>query len=549
MDCYPTPITCRVKAFRLSSTSRRLAVVCLMAIATIAFSSGNAYAQRQIRSKKPDRGVYQPPTMPVSASAANVTAPRQRGEQIVDADAVDARTGTRANVRQVNFNDPVLQPPYIDGEIHGSQIHSGQINSDQMHGGVIVDTYQPSYDGSNTTDISVGEVGCGVETLGCDSLGCDAIGGCSNRNCGRCLPSPNGYVSFSPDRWFGSVELLLMYRRGDRPPALVTTGPTTDADTTGEIGQAGTQVLVGGQPIFKDATAGGRLTLGTWLDNQQNRSLIFRGWFAGEKTFGFVRDQDSLTVITRPFEDVSDNQAAAQDTLLVAFPDRATGSISVRGDSNVYGGDVSVRQFWYGIEGLSIDFLYGYQFMRLDENLAISSTSVSLDDDFAPLGSTIAISDSFDIENEFHGGQVGIASMYREGYWSFSALAKVAFGSLARTGDLQGQTRTSVDGITSVDSQGLLVRDINEGKRTDHTFGWVPEIDLSLGWRKFPNYEITVGYHVTAMSDALQVSGAIDPNLSVNLSDPPTGRQSPRASFDYRTFYVQGIHFGLQYVY
>lgn len=550
---------CLVNLRILPNNAQRLCWLCLIAFGSIGVFAEGANAQRQIRTKKPDRGVYQAPSVKVEASA-----PLRRGQQLVDAEIESAsslrrsaapadRRAMRSAVRPVAFTESVfddsqLQAPLIDNSAHDVMVDSaGSHAGHHNHQNVV------QYDSMPPGTI-IGEAVCGVEAIGCDSNGCDSIGGCGsgtcgNGGCGRCLPKANGFISFSPDRWFGSVELLLMYRRGDRPPTLLTTGPSTNDDTAGEIGQAGTSVVVGGEPIFKDVTAGGRLTLGTWLDNNQNRSLIFRGWFAGEKTFGFVRDQDSLSVIARPFEDVSDNQAAAQDTFLVAFPNRATGSISIRGDSNVYGADVSVRQFWYGTEGLSIDFLYGYQFMRLDENLSIRSSSISLDDDFAPVGSTIAISDSFDIENEFHGGQIGIASMYREGCWSLSTLAKLGFGSLARRADLQGETSTSIDGNTAVDNQGLLVRDLNSGKRTDHTFGFVPELDLTLGWRKFPNYEVTIGYHVTALTDALQVSGAIDPSLAVNLSDPPTGQQSPSAAFNDRTFYVQGIHFGLQYVY
>jgi hypothetical protein len=564
MDCFPHFLNQRGT---ISASCWLFVVVIVIAVA----APSSVLAQRQIRTKKPDRGVYQPPTAHSrTASRAETQSAEQRPHarrQIVDADLVNAtpmpktrsenrsrrdattrsaaaRTQTR--IRQTNLSEPVFNAPVLED--------TPVVNGEVVDGEFIVESYPHDL---NAIDMGTLQPGCGVEALGCDSCGCDSIGcarsctgnrACS-RGCGSCLPKPNGYISFSPDRWFGSIELMLMFRSGDRPPTLLTTGPSTDADTAGEIGQAGTQVVVGGDRIFEDLTAGGRLTLGTYLDSQQCRSLILRGWIAGEDTFGFSRDQNSLAVITRPFEDVSDNQAAQQDTLLVAFPDRATGSISIRGDSNVYGADISVRQFWYGIEGFSLDFLYGYQFMRLDENLAIQSTSLSLDDDFAPVGSTISISDSFDVENEFHGGQIGVASMYREGCWSLSTLAKLGFGSLARRGDLQGETRTSIDGNSAVDNQGLLVRDTNSGKREDHTFGLVPEIDLTLGWRKFPNYEVTVGYHITAMSDALQVSGAIDPALAVNLSDPATGRQNPRRRFHYETFYVQGIHFGLQYVY
>lgn len=130
-----------------------------------------------------------------------------------------------------------------------------------------------------------------------------------------------------------------------------------------------------------------------------------------------------------------------------------------------------------------------------------------------------------------------------------SGLAKTGFGSIARRANLQGATRTSIDGNTSFDNQGLLVRDTNSGKHTDRTFGWTPELDFTLGWHKFPRFDVTVGYHITAMTDALRVSGAIDSDLAVNLTDPPTGQQRPDKNFDYKTYYIQGIHFGLKYVY
>ncbi len=341
----------------------------------------------------------------------------------------------------------------------------------------------------------------------------------------------------------------MLWRRGDLPPPLVTTGPDTDPDTAGELGQPDTEVVFPTAVLLRDMTAGGRLTLGTWLDRRQCRSLVMRGWLAGEETSTFGADQTGLPVIARPFFNVTDNLTPSQDTQLVAFPNRADGSIAVRATSDVYGGDISLRQYWYGKYGATVDVLYGYQYMRLNEDLRISNTSVSLDDDFAPVGSTLAIDDSFDVVNEFHGGQFGLATRYRECCWSFNALAKVAFGSLRRTSTLAGSTFTRVGNAEATDPNGLLVRSTNAGRFTDHTFGWVPEIDLSIGWQPWRCWEATFGYNIIAMTDAVRVSGVIDPDLAVNLADPPTGQQRPQVSRRDHTFYLQGIHFGLQYVY
>ena len=382
----------------------------------------------------------------------------------------------------------------------------------------------------------------------CDAIGCDTPG-CDRCDRGLWDPLTGGEICWTPDRWFGSVELLLMFRSGDHLPPLVTTGPEDDPGTAGQLGEDATTILAGGDKRLDEMTAGGRVTIGTWLDDRECRSLVLRGWIAGEESYGFHTDQNATPVIARPFFNVSDDQTAEQDTQLIALPGRSSGSIDIQAESDVFGGDVSLRQFWYGRYGATVDFLYGYQYMRLDEQLRISSTSTSLDPDFAPLGSVLSIRDQFDTENEFHGGQVGLASRYREGCWSFDGLLKFGFGSLRRSADRRGRTRTSVDGATATTEEGLLVRSTNRGTIRDHTFGWIPELDVSLGWHRYPRFDVTCGYHVIAMTDALQVSGAIDPDLAVNLSDPPTGAQRPAPGLRYDTFYVHGIHFGLKYVY
>ncbi len=162
-----------------------------------------------------------------------------------------------------------------------------------------------------------------------------------------------------PDCWFGSIELLLMFRRGDRFPPLVTTtsDDPPDPDTAGELGQRWTPTPANNtahpsawlaippsdpsvleRKIFDELRAGGRLRSAPGSITSSAAALCMRGWFAGEETFGFGTNQDRTPVIARPFLNVSDNQAAAQDTQLIAFPDRASGSISVQASSDVFGG-------------------------------------------------------------------------------------------------------------------------------------------------------------------------------------------------------------------
>lgn len=557
----------------------------------------------QVRTKKPDRGVYQPPLVAPLASR-RMTAERDQAElrvasqppQLVDlmreqqpsatpheasrkSDESESMANPRRPLVEVELtevtDDPMsradVAPSIVPGHSKLKRVTHQEISLQSPVRAAVAQSEpvadKPSddqaplppddvttwsepvdviHDGYDSMDFA------GCDSIGCDSIGCDSIGGCDSSWLDRWS---NARCRLNPDCWFGGAELMLMFRKGVGLPPLVTTSTNPDPDfdfdpdLAGQLDDPNTQIVVGNDSILKDMTAGGRFTLGTWIDNRQCRSLVLRGWFAGEATYGFHANQDTLPIIARPFFNVSDNQPPEQDALLVAFPGRADGSINVSADSDVHGADLQVRQFWYCKYGATIDLLYGYQYMRLNEDLSITSTSTSLDDDFAPIGSVLSVRDAFDVENEFHGGQIGMAARYREGCWSFDGLLKTGFGSLQRRARLNGSTLTSVDGANSVVPNGLLVRSTNTGTFTDDTFGWVPELDLSLGWQRYPRFDVTVGYHLIAMTEALQIPGAIDPNLAVNLTDSPMGAQRPAAALRYNTYYLQGIHFGLQYVY
>lgn len=551
-----------MKLPRTISRSPYQVVFGVVTIASVLFGTPAVHAQ--IRTKKPDRGVYQPPTVTKSATQSNsrlIPVPvedihgnvMESGDR--DAQESDVRDGSpatepqllsrRAKLQQVSHNNVVLMDPTP----HGSGEQEIIVESDAWP--APIETWSSEgeefYEGGQYYEGGYGDFGCGVES--CDSYGCDGYG-CDSIGCNHCGPGnwANASLVFRRDRWFANFELLLMFRSGDYLPPLFTTAPAT-ATNPGRLGQASTRVIAGGGEVLNELTAGGRLTVGTWLDDHHSRSMVVRGWGTGEETYNFSADQSTTPVITRPFFNVTTGQTPSQDTQVVATPGFTnSGFANVHASSSVYGADLSIRQHAYSRYGGTVDLLYGYQYMHLSEDLVTSSTSTAGEDNPAPLGSVFAIRDSFDAQNDFHGGQIGIATRYREGCWSFNSLFKVAAGNLRREATLSGQTQTS-NGPTFTDPNGLLVRSTNAGNRVDDTFAWVPEIDLSLGWRYFPRFDVTVGYHIIAMTEALQVSGLIDDQLASNLADPVSDPLRPSSKMDYKTFYVHGIHFGMQYVY
>ncbi|WP_436716656.1 BBP7 family outer membrane beta-barrel protein [Roseiconus lacunae] len=524
-----------------------LAGSCILAITHSATA-----ADGLIRKRMPDRGVYQPPTLvagqvetvPTTALPTPTPTSRRRAAPVnlVAAPAVSAEAQDENEAASNDSNESLRELPMpVVLESVETQTQSPQLKTvsyEQASAAPAVPKARRSQPTQHVETCSCqscrsgqapATMAYGEEVIYDDEvvysepsydLGCDA-GGCDSMGCNRC----------GDNHWFGSVELLLMFRNGDHLPPLVTTDQL----------DANFQVLSGAEKVFDEMTAGGRLTIGMWLDPYKDRSVVGRLWFAGEDSHDFTANDSSASVFGRPFFDVEFGQQGFQ---VIAEPGVASGEVSVHADSQIAGGDVSIRQLWYKDRGATVDLLYGYQYMRVEENLRISSRSTSLSG--VDAGAILSLEDSFGIENDFHGAQIGVSTFYREGDWSLSTLAKAAFGNTRRRVDLSGNQTISIDGDSASQPNGLLVRNSNAGVHDDNTFGWVPELDLTLGWQRFPSFDVTFGYHIIAMTHALRPSGVIDPELGTDLSDA-TNR--PLAVFRKDTVYVQGLHFGLSYIY
>jgi len=454
-------------------------------------------------------------------------------DEIETALPISGRRQANSAIQQVGNTEIKLIPPKPVQLESPDQSDSQHHTTEPIEMGTLSSLHDATCDGCD---------GCGNNDLwSCDSMCCDGI------DC-RCGAAWHSIITdhFGSERWFATTELMLMWRKGDRLPPLVTTGPSSDSATAGRLGEPGTEILFGEERTLIDLRAGGRFTLGAWLDDRECQALVGRYWFAGRESTHYKTDDNETPVIARPFLNVTP-PSSAEDTLLIAFPAlRENARISVNGTSDVFGADISVHQFLYGKYGGTIDLVYGYQYMRLDEDLSISSTLTNLDTGgVAPVGAIIDVNDSFNAISEFHGAQIGFASRYRERCWSFNSLIKFGFGSLNRIAKRSGKTSTTVGVDTSVNNEGLLVNNNNSGRTSDRTFGWIPELDLSIGYRITPKLDATFGYNLVAMTDAVRVSGTIDPDLAVNTTSNSPLAPSPDMRFS--TFYIQGIHFGLQY--
>lgn len=378
-----------------------------------------------------------------------------------------------------------------------------------------------------------GSVAAGCNTCGNDPL-CD---GCNNV-CDQC-----------PTRNFARIEYLMWWGRGRSTPPLVTSsfGGTPVADA-GVLGLPTTTVLYGGNDIGTDWRSGLRLTVGRVLDQDGN-------WMAVGRLYGLDDSEDSYhaesaagdPILARPFFNALLGQ---QDALIVAYPGFVeNGVIDVRSKSDMLGAEALVRHMLLGEEDLTVDFVAGYQFNRLDDSLDIQSSSLVLVDPNGVIaaGTTVNIRDTFRTRNEFHGGAIGLAADVYRGPFRIEMLGKLGFGNQRQTVIIDGNTQlVPAVGPATNDPQGLLARATNSGTFSRDVFTIIPEANFSLGYQ-INSWTFSIGYSFMYWKDVAWAGDQID--TSANLSNPLVGPPLPAFQFRSTDHWLQGLNFGAEYMF
>ncbi len=120
---------------------------------------------------------------------------------------------------------------------------------------------------------------------------------------------------------------------------------------------------------------------------------------------------------------------APQDAHLIAYPGLATGSISAQERSSFLGAGIrATKNLTYFSPAPNqqhrLDFLYGFRYLRLAENLTVSDsilTSTTI-----PPGTTFTANDLFRTTNNFYGADFGLTGEAQLSRWSFIGVGRVA---------------------------------------------------------------------------------------------------------------------------
>jgi hypothetical protein len=358
---------------------------------------------------------------------------------------------------------------------------------------------------------------------------------------------------------FFGVEGLLWVRHGQQVPPLVTTSPAgTPAATAGVLDQGAT-ITFGGQRIEDGFQPGVRVTSGVWLDPMHEVAIGGRIFFLGRDEVEFnASSPTGQPIIARPFIDFN---TGTEDAFLIAFDDGTlvnprTGSINVSVTNDLWGGDAFSSLLLTKGCGYRIDLQAGYQFYRIDEGVAIRSSSIR--GDLAPpfnipAGAMIDIQDIFDTQNEFHGGALGAVTEFQQGAFSAKFLGRVAVGNMEQTLRIMGETTITNPPPAGGGAPpppvtipgGLLAQPSNIGTYTRDRTVVSPEATITLGYNVNQNITFTLGYSFIYWTNVAQAGPHINRNVDltqVNAVPPPPGVMGT-------DFWVMGMNGGFEWRY
>ncbi len=309
--------------------------------------------------------------------------------------------------------------------------------------------------------------------------------------------------------------MLVWWVKGNSVPPLVTESPNgTQRPSAGVLGQPTTSIVFGDTGIDDNYRLGLRLTVGYWLDDCQINGLEAT-WFslgdgANSGNFYDAASGDARSrIVARPFFNAVLGQ---QDSQLVAYPGIVGGDVQTQTASELHSLALLLRHNLDQNCGRRIDLVGGYRYLRFRESLNISENLVSLDTGgVVPVGTTFDVQDLFDTENDFHGGEVGLSTVWTRGCWDFDVLAKLALGNMHQQVTVDGRTVIAAPSQVPVVGQGgLLALPTNMGTYSWNEFAMIPELNMNVRYRLSECLSLQLGYSLLWVTEVARTGDQID---------------------------------------
>lgn len=303
---------------------------------------------------------------------------------------------------------------------------------------------------------------------------------------------------------------------------------------------------------------GGQFNGGLWLDQCHNTGIYFGGFMTEQRSTisELASDATGSPQIARSFFNVVPPMPSA---LVVSSPGTFAGAIVSDASAQLAGGQLGFAKNLYYYDGASVNLLFGFRYLDLDEDLNVTQSSLRIDGGTITVAGQpangVVIEDRFHTRNQFYGGQVGGSAEYRWGPIVAGAWYLVALGTNQQLIEIVGQSTPIGGAGVAVPGGFLALPGANIGRNTDSRFAVVPELGVTLGWQVMQGLRLTAGYDFLYINDVARPGTQIDPSINQKFVpiSPAFGSTSgptfPVRTAASETFYAHGVTFGVEIKY
>lgn len=363
-------------------------------------------------------------------------------------------------------------------------------------------------------------------------------------------PAPKPEVKeVPPERPIGPLgpawhDLSLLYWWPQRQPL----PPLAVGARSGALvpGAPNARVLLGGQAIDTEPSAGGRFTFGTALNPKHTLGYEISYFFLGTRSFwDAVRGGPGGQVGTLGVPLVN-AETGAPEVLVLARPDGPSATLAVSSAVRVQGWEVNALSNLYASKHLKLNAILGWRYFQFHEGVGVHSTQI-----FGPTDpQLLRSSEQFDAHNRFHGGQIGLHADARRGNVFCELTGKVAFGQNYEVVRSEGMTILyGPSGTRSFGGTGLFVQPSSFGRSANGTFAVLPEGTIKLGVRLGESGRFYVGYSFLYLSDAVRPGDQIDRTMGLaqlSVVGAPHSLDRPARAIQRSDVWVQGVVVGFE---
>lgn len=357
--------------------------------------------------------------------------------------------------------------------------------------------------------------------------------------------------------WFDAEYLCWKVSNSPEVIPLVVQGPPVPNGTP-VLGQPGTAVVLGGNEIEHDWQSGGRFSLGYLIDDSNSCQGVEALYFflpeESHRTLIFSNGLPTAPFFSVPFFDVT---TQSESSVAIASPGNFLGKAVLQTTNSMQGAELNFFGMFPCKPDLNIVFLGGLRYWNFVDNLNFftSSPSVATPVTTTDIYQTV---DSFGVDNNFIGGQLGIKLEYILKQYIFNLNAKVALGAMFESCDINGYLVTNdfnSSRITQVFPGGYFTQPSNIGNHNHVNFAVIPETEIKIGYQLTDNFRLQLGYTFLWVSHMLwasdQMSRYINPTQSAAIEGIPhpvlVGEGSPSPQLKSKSLWVQGVTIGFNY--